>query len=128
MHRSFLALTACLAAASVAACSDDQSVLCAPLAPAGVAVIVRDSITGALLVDSAQGVVITPTHTDSLRRGPALQFGDSVLLGGSQVGSVSIRIERAGYQTWSRSGLQTHLAGNPCPTFVTQVVTARMQH
>jgi hypothetical protein len=128
MHRSCLVLTACVAAASASACSDEQNVQCAPLSPAAVAVIVRDSITANLLVDSARGLLMTPTQTDSLRRGPALQFGDSVLIGGSQVGVVTLRIERTGYQPWLKSDIQTRLAGSPCPTFVTQLVTARLQH
>ena len=117
---------ACVAVVGVSACSDDQ-VLCAPLFPGAVAVVVRDSVTNALVVDSAKGVVEGLARSDTMFPGPALQFGDSVLIGGSQVGQVNIRVEHPGFQPWLQTGIQTQLSGAPCPVFLTRVLTARMQ-
>jgi hypothetical protein len=60
-------------------------------------------------------------------RGPALQFGDSVLIGGTQVGQIDVQVDRPGYQRWLRTGVQTRLSGGQCPNYVTQMLTARMQ-
>ena len=126
MRRSSLFPIACMCTAALSACSEDH-VLCAPLFPAAVAVAVRDSVTAALLVDSAKGVVIGLGRTDTMVRGPALQFGDSVLIGGTQVGPVNVQVERPGFQPWLRTGVQTRLSGGQCPNYITRVLPARMQ-
>lgn len=105
----------------------EQPVVCAPLYPAAVAVVVRDSISGTLLTDSAQGFVVHGELIDPMVQGPALQFGDSVLIGGSQAGIVEVHVVRIGYQPWTRGGVAASLSGDPCPVFATQVLTAWLQ-
>ncbi len=116
-----------LAALSAASCTTDGDVFCAPQIPAAVAVVVRDSLTDSLVVDSATGTVIGNGRVDSLMRGPVLQFGDSALIGGTQVGLVVVQVEHPGYQPWVATGVRTRLSGGECPHLITAVLTARMQ-
>jgi hypothetical protein len=126
MQCSQAVLLSCISLAGVSGCVDSQ-VACSPTIPAAVAVVVRDSVTDSLVVDSAKGIVVGMGIADSLFRGPALQFGDSVLMGGRQVGRVYIQIDRPGFQQWVATRVQTRLSGGECPSFITTVLTARMQ-
>ena len=125
-HRSLVSGLALILGLCSNACTQD-AVLCSPLIPSAVAVVVRDSVTDSLVADSARGAVVAQGRSDSLVRGPVLQFGDSVLVGGTQIGSVTVQVERSGYQPWSRGGVHTRLSGGQCPNFVTKVLTARLQ-
>jgi hypothetical protein len=126
MRRSVVILLGGLGASTVGACSLD-TVNCSPSIASAVAVVVRDSLTDSLVVDSALGIVIGAAGPDTMFRGPILQFGDSVLVGGTQAGVVSVQVQRPGYQTWLVNGVHTRLSGGDCPAFITTVLTARMQ-
>ncbi len=121
------ALLASLVPALVLASCNTGPVECGLSIPDAVSVIVRDSVTGILVADGASGVVILDAHTDSLLPGRLYGLGDSVLIGGTRVGGVTVRVERPGYQIWSQSGVQTHLSTTVCPAFVTVALTARLQ-
>lgn len=115
-----------LAALGTASCASGD-VFCSPQIPAAVAVVVRDSLNDSLVVDSAAGAVIGNGTMDSLVRGPVLQFGDSALIGGTQVGLVVVQVEHPGYQPWVATGVRTRLSGGQCPHLITAVLTARLQ-
>jgi hypothetical protein len=91
-------------------------------------------VTGVDLVAGARGVVKGGYHmlvagpkADTLTRERLLHlFSDTVLVGGGSVGEVEVRIEHAGYESWTQAGVQTRLrSGGPCPVWETQAVTAR---
>jgi len=126
MRRTSVHLVAGVCAVVLTACAEDQ-ILCAPVIPAAVAVVVRDSLTNALIADSAGGIVVGAGVAESLVRGPVLQFGDSALVGGSEEGLVFVQVERPGFRPWTATRVQTRLSGGQCPTFVTKVLSARLQ-
>jgi hypothetical protein len=104
-----------------------SDILCAPLPPWAVAVDVRDSVTGASLIDGARGAVHLEVQIDSLRPEPIYLFPDTVLVGGESEGIVEVRVERAGYAPWIAAGVHTRLVGSPCAAWDTQALTARLQ-
>ena len=115
------------------ACTTPEGlVVCAPLGPGAIAVTVRDSVTGAIVADSAHGaaVAVAPGFAvaDTLIRASWYPFADSVLYGGMYVGVVNVHVDRPGYQTWRANGVRTSTAGTPCAGWVTQSLTARLQH
>ncbi len=128
MTRRWLRLTWLAGAALLGQGCTETTVACAaPAIPSAVAVVVRDSLTGALLTDSAYGAVTGKGRTDSLMHGPLLDLSDSVLVGGTIVGRVTVEIRRPGYQPWVDSTVKTRLSSGQCPDFITRVLTARMQ-
>lgn len=74
---------------------------CTAVPSIAVEVTVRDSLSGAVLADSAFGIAATPTYQDSLR-----QISDSVLLGGNQLGTYSVTVHRPAYADWVKSGVR----------------------
>ncbi len=108
-------------------CTGTEVLCAAPSIPSAVAVVVRDSVTGALLTDSAYGAVTGKGQTDSLYHGGPFSFGDSVLVGGTVVGTVTVEARGSGYQPSVDSTVKTRLSGGDCPDFVTKHLTARMQ-
>ena len=130
-------LAICAACLVASACADPAGVVsCAPLGPGAIAVTVRDSVTGAIVADSAHGAaagvadlgMYSLAVADSLIRASWYPFADSVLYGGMHVGVFEVRIDRPGYQTWRAAGVRTRTAGTPCAGWVTQSLTARLQH
>jgi len=108
-------------------CTETTVACAAPSVPSAVAVVVRDSITDALITDSAYGSVSGKGTTDSLYPGGPFNFGDSVLVGGTVVGKVTVEVRRPGYQPWTSPQVKTSLTGGQCPDFKTRYLTARMQ-
>jgi hypothetical protein len=121
-----LALFACLI--MPVGCSEDQ-VLCAPLPNWAVAVDVRDSLTGALVVSEASGAVfLAGILDDSLRRDRLFHLSsDTLLVGGVTEGRVEVRVTHPGYLAWVVPDVQTHLSESECPTWETQQLVARLQ-
>ncbi|MDQ3222663.1 MAG: hypothetical protein M3Q75_04200 [Gemmatimonadota bacterium] len=91
------------------------------------AVDVRDSVTDASLVEGARGAVQVESRIDSLRPEPIYLFPDTVLVGGESEGIAEVRVERAGYAPWIAAGVRTRLVGDPCASWDTQALTARLQ-
>jgi hypothetical protein len=123
-----LALALLLCLAPLLACGEND-ILCAPLPPWAVAVDVRDSVTGTLLVSDASGAVfLAGVLDDSLR--PDLLFhlsSDTLLVGGASEGGVEVRVVHPGYQPWVARGVQTRLVGSECLGWETQELVARLQ-
>jgi hypothetical protein len=109
-------------------CSEDQ-VICAPLPPWAVAVDVRDSATGDLLVSGASGAVfLAGVLDDSLRRQRLFHLAtDTLLVGGVTEGRVEVRVVHAGYLPWIAEGVQTRLTEGECASWETQELVARLQ-
>jgi hypothetical protein len=109
-------------------CSEDQ-VLCAPLPPWAVAVDVRDSTTGALMVSAASGaVLLAGVVDDSLRRDRLFHLSsDTLLVGGMTEGQVEVRVVHPDYLPWVAEDVQTRLSEGECPTWETQQLVARLQ-
>ena len=126
MHRGLALCTAGLII--LVGCSDDQ-VLCAPLPPWAVAVDVRDSLTGALLVSEASGAVfLGGLLDDSLRRERLFHLSsDTLLVGGETEGRVEVRVTHPGYLAWVAPDVQTNLSEGECPAWETQQLVARLQ-
>ena len=123
-----LALCTPLWLVALLGCSEEQ-VLCPPLPAWAVAVDVRDSVTGALLVSGAGGAVfLAGILDDSLRRERLFHLSsDTLLAGGATEGRVEVRVEHPGYLPWVTGDVQTHLSESLCPTWETQELVARLQ-
>ena len=85
------------------ACSSSTTPVgfCTAVPSIAVEVTVRDSLSGAVLADSAFGTAATSTYQDSLR-----QVSDSVLLGGNQLGNYTVTVHRPAYADWVKSGVR----------------------
>ena len=83
----------------VAACENRFGYCAAPYSPA-VIITPLDSGTRANAAVGARGVALSGSYVDSLRR------VDSVLVGGSQLGTYQVTVERLGYHQWVRSGIR----------------------
>ena len=81
---------------------------------------VRDSVSGAVLADSAFGTVVTPTYQDSLR-----QINDSLLRGGTQLGTYSVTVHRPSYADWVKSGVRVARTGE-CGNVIPAELEARL--
>ena len=73
---------------------------CAAAYSPAVIVTPLDSGTRANVAVGARGVALSGSYVDSLRR------VDSVLVGGSQLGTYQVTVERLGYHQWVRSGIR----------------------
>jgi hypothetical protein len=83
----------------VAACENDFGRCSSPYSPA-VIVTPLDSGTRANVAVGARGIAVSGSYVDSLRQ------VDSVLWGGSQLGTYQVTVERPGYHQWVRSGIR----------------------
>ena len=92
-------------AAFAAACGRNDGVTaiayCTATAPIAISITVRDSASGRALADSASGTVRLGAVTDTLLHADSL-----TLIGGRQTGSYDVTVQRAGYRTWTRLGVQ----------------------
>jgi hypothetical protein len=90
---------------------------CTAVAPIALWITVRDSVTGRALADSASGTFQVDTTTGPLVRADSLD-----LIGGNKVGTYSVTVQRAGYKTWTMSGIsatQTSACGGVEPVKLT---------
>ena len=127
MYRS-LAVCTLLCLVTLLGCSEDQ-VICAPLPPWAVAVDVRDSTTGSLVVSEASGAIfMAGVLNDSLRRDRLFHLSpDTLLVGGVTEGQVEVRVVHPDYLPWVAEGVQTLLTEGDCPQWETQQLVARLQ-
>src|SRR4051812_3520498 len=100
MYRALVFCTP-LCLITLVACSENQ-VICPPLPDWAVAVDVRDSVTGALLVSAATGAVfLAGVLDDSLHRERLVHLSsDTLLVGGQTEGRVEVRVAHPGYLPW----------------------------
>jgi hypothetical protein len=71
-----------------------------------VVVEVRNSATGDPEAGNAMGVLIDGSYTDSLRAKEMTEEGLLSLAGGAErTGTYTIRIEKQGFETWTREGV-----------------------
>lgn len=106
-----------------AACSSDTAPkgFCTAAQSSAVEVGVHDSISDADLVDSASGTLSTSSLQDSLRHIP----GDSVLIGGDQLGTYTVTVHHPSYADWIKSGVVVSRTG-PCGNVIPVELTARL--
>ncbi len=107
---------------AISACSSSTAPkgFCTALQSIAVEVTVRDSLSGAVLADSAFGTAATPTYQDSLRH-----VSDSVLLGGNQLGNYTVTVHRPAYADWVKSGVRVARAGE-CGNVIPVQLEARL--
>jgi hypothetical protein len=86
-----------------------------------ISVTVRDSVSGRALADGATGTLRNGEATGALFHRDSLR-----LTGGGTVGTYDVTIERAGYRTWTRTGVQVNQS-LACGGPVTVELTAPLQ-
>ena len=108
---------------AAAACSSSTSPkgFCAAPGSVSVEVGVHDSISGADLVDSASGTLATSSFQDSLHH----VSGDTVLFGGTQLGTYTVTVHHPSYADWIKSGVVVSRTG-PCGNVIPVELTARL--
>lgn len=106
-----------------AACSSSTAPkgFCTATAPIAVEVSVHDSTSGADLVDSASGTLATTSFQDSLRHVP----GDTVLFGGTQLGTYTVTVHHPSYGDWIKSGVRVSRTGQ-CGNVIPVELEARL--
>ena len=116
---SILSLLACAAGCGqptppIGYCSAPRSI--------AVEITVLDSVSLSPRADSAFGVIQAGSALDSLHR-----FAESVLYGGTNLGTYQVTIHRPGYRDWSRTNIAVSKQG-PCGNTIPVELTARLQH
>lgn len=94
---------------------------CAGVPSRAIVVAVRDSTTGAAAADGAFGTIESGARVDTLTQSDSL-----LMFGGDRLGTYSVNIEHAGYDTWTATGVavtQLSSCGNVLPV----QLTARLQ-
>jgi len=94
---------------------------CTAVAPVAISITVRDSASGRALADSASGTARLGTVTDTL-----LHLDSLTLIGGRQMGTYDVMVQRAGFRTWTRTGVPATQA-NACGGVQTVKLIARLQ-
>jgi hypothetical protein len=94
---------------------------CTAVAPIAISITVRDSVTGRALADSASGTARLGTATDTL-----LHVDSLTLIGGRQIGTYDVTVQRAGFRTWTRAGVAATQT-NACGGVQTVMLLARLQ-
>jgi hypothetical protein len=94
---------------------------CTSVAPLSVVVTVRDSVSGAAAADGAIGTLLGSGVDDTLSHADSL-----TLLGGDQLGTFTVTIDRPGYLTWSAADVQVTQKGS-CGNVIPVRLTAKLQ-
>ncbi len=82
-------------------------VACTDEARPGLAVTVRDSATGAAVPPAGTTVVAREgAYADTARYGTAALAGAVFSLAYERAGTYAVRVERAGYRAWERTGVR----------------------
>jgi hypothetical protein len=107
----------------VLACGGDYGPVaqCSAAPSLAVRITVRDSVSDAAAADGAIGTLMGSSSTDTLAHEDSL-----TLFGGNQLGTYTVRIERAGYLTWMRSDVRVTKV-SVCGSVVPVELTAKLQ-
>lgn len=98
----------------VAACAfllligcDFGNPICPAVAEPAVIVEVRNAVTDDPEAENADGVLVDGEYTDSLRINEETDEGIPVALAGGfeRAGTYAVRIDKPGFQTWTREGV-----------------------
>ena len=119
-----LATLACLACVALAlgGCSDSPvAAYCTAPASLAVQVMVRDSTSGQAAATGATGTLVGAGTSDTLFHVDSL-----TMVGGTQLGSYEITIDRPGYLTWRASNVRVTQKG-PCGNVLPVDLSARLQ-
>jgi hypothetical protein len=121
--RSRLVWLAALAAVASSCGAADQGPIAECTAPVSLSVVVtvRDSVSGAAAADGTVGVLSGASVSDTLLRADSL-----TLVGGDQLGTFSVKIDRPGYLTWTMSGVRVTQRG-PCGNVIPAQLDAKLQ-
>ena len=81
--------------------------ICPTVADPAVIVEVRNAVTEAPEAENAEGVLIDGNYIDSLRIKEETDEGIPVALAGGfeRAGTYTVRIDKPGFQTWTREGV-----------------------
>ena len=122
-RRSRLVCLAALAGIASSCGSDAAGPIAECTAPVSLSVVVtvRDSVSGAAAADGTVGVLSGASVSDTLLRADSL-----MLVGGDQLGTFSVKIDRPGYLTWTMSGVRVTQRG-PCGNVIPAQLDAKLQ-
>lgn len=86
---------------------DSNNPICPAVAEPAVIVEVRNAVTEDPEAENAEGVLIDGNYTDSLRIKEETDEGIPVALAGGfeRAGTYSVRIDKPGFQAWTREGV-----------------------
>ncbi len=103
-YRATLGIFCCFFAG---ACDTAEPVLCTLEARPGIAIEVRDAVTGEAAAAGALGIATESAFTDTLMAIP-LEDGVSLVLTGlyERAGTYEVLITKAGYHAWRVSGVK----------------------
>ena len=95
-------------AGTMAACGDIFGHACTLEVRPGIIVAIRDAQSGAPVADSAAGVAVDVTFTDSLQPAELDTLGRLVSRAGAfeRPGTYNVSVTRHGYANWSQSGVR----------------------
>jgi hypothetical protein len=119
-----LVTLSCVFAVTVIAssCSSDGVIAaCTAPAPRSVVVTVRDSTSGAAAADFAIGTLVGAGVDDTL-----FQTDSITLVGGNQLGTFTVTINRPGYLTWTATNVSVTKKG-PCGNVIPVQLSAKLQ-
>jgi hypothetical protein len=116
-HSRPLLISGFLGGAALLSGCDSQGPNTACAAPRSIAIqlTVTDSTTGAGIADSAYGLIVSGTYSDSLHH---VVPSPTLLIAGDSLGTYSVTVQRPGYADWTRQGVsvsQVGLCGNVLP-------------
>ena len=122
-RRSRLVCLAALAGIASSCGSDEVGPIAECTAPVSLSVVVtvRDSTSGAAAADGALGTLVGPSVNDTLLRADSL-----TLVGGDQLGTFTVTIDRPGYLTWIASNERVTRKG-PCGNVIPAQLEAKLQ-
>jgi hypothetical protein len=119
-------LSAIVALTLTTACSHGRDILgpltgCAAPRSIAITVDVSDAISGRAIADSATGTAHLGATTITLDH-----YNTLTLLGGTQLGTYDVMVERPGYRAWTRLGVSVAQTG-PCGNVEPVNLSAHMQ-
>lgn len=111
-----------LGLAAASACSSPTSIVCTAEARPALLVHVRDSVTNAPAGQGARIIARTGTFADTA--GPVESYAGPYGVAPERAGTYTLTVEKQGYATWTRSGIQ--VTADVCHVRTVEV-TARLQ-
>jgi hypothetical protein len=108
----------------VSSCGSDTLVptgRCTSVGPLAVLITVRDSISGQAAANGAIGTLVGSGVDDTL-----ITVDSLTILGGDQLGTYTVTIDRPGYLTWSMSDVHVTQKGD-CGNVIPVKLNAKLQ-